>query len=247
MALATPFILKHQKKKLVEGKYSGKKNEIEKPQKKLFKKTTSNQLQNVWGVKDIRNGVVITDDNYHRLIIRIGSLDYYLMSPEEQTVVENVLISLALSLNFPLQLFTTTEMVDTKNCIATMYNRLNDPLLDNMRAYLINSIEYLDGLMQNRSVHVRRSYVVISTNKVEPLSKATAELYRRAETVMGNLSRCGIKSEILDSNGVIDLLYRVLNRGRTVKPSELIVTGGTSLFKGREVNHVSPQDQEKAG
>ncbi|MTI80055.1 MAG: hypothetical protein FH758_04080 [Firmicutes bacterium] len=229
VVIATPFILKYQKQKMLGGKY-GKSDKGDNEDTKKSKKKSRN-LQDIWNVKDIQDGVIITDDDYYRMIIRIGSLDYYLMSEGEQTSVEDVLISLAISLNFPIQTFTTTELVDTKNSMTTMYNRLNEPLTDQMRSYIINSIEYLDEMMQNRSVHIRRSYIVISINEVESLQKATAELYRRAETILSQLSRCGIKCEMLNSEGITNLLYRVFNRSRTTNPSDLVAAGGTKLYK----------------
>lgn len=237
VAAFTPYFLKRQKIKLTQGKYSSKNDgEIETTRGKINKKKLR-YLQDIWGIRDIKNGIAITDEGYYRLYIKTGSLDYYMMPNNDQDRVDSVLISMAMSLNIPIELITTTEMVDTKPGITAMYNYLNEPMADSMRLYTINSIEYLDGLMQNRAVNVKKSYVVVSDNKSPNIKKATAELYRRAETLIGMYARADIKSQIIDTSGVIDLLFRMLNRGKMVKPSELVIAGGMELYKeGRKRN-----------
>ncbi len=235
VAVLTPYLIKRQRERLARGRYSsvgegegGTGNSKEKSRKKKVR-----YLQDIWGIKDIKNGVVITEEGYHRIYLRIGSVDYHMMTGTDQDTLEAALISLAMSLNIPIQLITTTEMIDTKTSIASMYNYLNEPMADSMRSYVMNSIDYHDGLMQNRGINVRRSYVVISDNKLSSFSKASAELYRRAENLMGQYARAGIQAQVLESGAITDLLFRMLNRGRTVKPSDLVVAGGMSLYKTR--------------
>lgn len=244
VAALTPYALKRQKLKLTQGRYSSKsEGEMETTRGKVKKKKLR-YLQDIWGIKDIRNGIVITDEGYYRLYIKTGSLDYYMMTGNDQDRVDSVLISMAMSLNIPIELITTTEMVDTKPGITAMYNYLNEPMADSMKLYTINSIEYLDGLMQNRAVNVKRSYVVVSDNKSPNIKKATAELYRRAETLVGMYARADIPSQIMDTSGVIDLIFRMLNRGKMVKPSELVIAGGMELYKKRRERNAFLQETQ---
>lgn len=244
VAALTPLILKRQRAKLARGRYftSGDDAPATPSGEKSKGKNTKN-LQDIWGIKDIKNGLVLTDEGYYRIYLRIGSVDYHMMPGADQDSLEAALISLAMSLNVPVQLLTTTELLDTKACIAGMYNYLNEPMADSMRSYVINSIDYHDGLMQNRGNNVRRSYAVISCNKLSDYGKASAELYRRAENLISLYARAGIKAQVMDSNEIVDLLFRMLNRGRAVKPSDLVAAGGLALYKtGRDMRVVQPSE-----
>ncbi|MCS5696922.1 hypothetical protein NZJ93_12620 [Desulfofundulus thermocisternus] len=189
-------------------------------------------LKTLWGIKDIKNGVIIMDDDSYRMILRINPIDFMLVSVPEQTNIESSLMALAMSLSFPVQVFTTSEMVDAREVITNIYKHapsLPEPLRD----YSMELAAYIDALTANRSVNIRRSYLIISLDKdPKGFKHAYQELLRRSMIVANGFSRAKIVVDILDSNAVIDLLYNVFNGRSMFRPSEAVDAGALELYKG---------------
>ena len=74
----------------------------------------------------------------------------------------------------------------------------------------------------NKNVLNKKYYIVMpyytselgqnDFDKDEKKNLAFSELYTRAQSIIRTLSVCGINSRILDSNGLVDLLYVAYNR-----------------------------------
>ena len=63
------------------------------------------------------NNSMINIENRYSCILRLGSIDYNMMSENEQEAVENVLMQTALSFDGFVQFLTTTENIDTNEII----------------------------------------------------------------------------------------------------------------------------------
>jgi hypothetical protein len=81
---------------------------------KSKKKGTS--VKELWGVESIQSGVIVFSDGWYRTLLKIGPIDYHIMNENEQYSIESVLMSCAMGMGFPIQLFSTAELVDTKSC-----------------------------------------------------------------------------------------------------------------------------------
>ena len=74
----------------------------------------------------------------------------------------------------------------------------------------------------NKNVLNQKYYVVIpyypedlgqnDFDKEELKNLAFSELYTRAQSIVRTLAVCGINAKVLDSNGLVDLLYVAYNR-----------------------------------
>lgn len=202
----------------------------ERPPKKKKKRT----LKGMWGVKDVRDGIIMLTRKRYRLVLRINAVNYHLLSEGEQHAVESALMSMSIAMAFPVQFLVTTEMADAKNCIADIHNRIPG-MNEHMKQYAIDLAGYLDTITRDRSIYVRRSYAVICYDSNESFKKVKGELTRRAGVVMNGLSQAQVAVEPLGTEGIVDLLHREFNRGSTIKPSELVAAGGMELYKtGRE-------------
>ena len=79
-----------------------------------------------------------------------------------------------------------------------------------------------ERMSKNRNVLNQKYYVIIpyfiedldndNYDKLEQRNYAFSELYTRAQAVIRTLSSCGISGRILDSNGLVELLYMAYNR-----------------------------------
>lgn len=92
----------------------------------------------------------------------------------------------------------------------------------NLCEYGKDIIYTTERMSLNKNVLNKKYYIVIpyytselgqnDFDKDEKKNLAFSELYTRAQSIMRTLSVCGINTKILDSNGLVDLLYVAYNR-----------------------------------
>lgn len=194
-----------------------------------MKKTSSKQnLKDIWGIADIRDGIVFLDKRRNTAVLRLGSIAFDLLSLEEQDVVENVLIQAGVAFDFPFQLFSTTEGIDTRAVIEDIQTSMySEPSIKGL-TYCSELVRNLDDMMKNKSIYVRKNYIAISYDGDK--NKAYVELERICETVISTLMRANIKVQRLSSDEIVDLLFNTINRGSSSKPSSIIEDGGMDLY-----------------
>lgn len=241
VAACTPLMVKW-----AQNRYAGRRRSAKGAPKPKKKSVT---LKDIWDIEDVREGVITLTGGRYRAVLRVSSVNYHLLSQGEQHAVEGALMQMAMSFSFPVQFLVTTEMADARHCISGIRGRLPE-MNEKMRQYAADLAGCLEAVTRDRSVYVRRAYAVVGYDTSEGFGSARGELMRRAGTVMEGLARARVAAELLDTEGIIDLLHRVFNRGRTVKPSELVASGGLSLYsngRGYEVGSAQAKPAEDAG
>lgn len=194
-------------------------------QEKKNKKSNKN-LYDILNIKIKDN--VIKIDNRYSCILRLGNVDYHMLSDDEQETIENVLMQTALSIDYPIQFFNTTENIDTRKIISIMKeNNLNSYKANEYKDYMI---KYLQNLMENRNITVVRNYAVISYDGT--YEDAVQELIRLCNSFKSNLLRAKIQVELLGENELYNLIFRELNKNSRVK-LQINEEGGEKLYVGK--------------
>ncbi len=190
----------------------------EKPDKKNKK-----QLFDIFKIK-IKDNIICLGNRYSN-IIKLGNIDYNMMSNMEQDAIENVLIQTALAIDYPIQFFSTTEFIDTSKVISLLKNNKTNNFKIN--EYKQNLIEYLQNLMENKTISVVKNYAIISYDGV--YEDAIDELSRKSLSFIGNLLRAKVVCEVLNENELYNLIYRELNKNSNLNISNL-KEGGQKLY-----------------
>jgi hypothetical protein len=90
------------------------------PQNGQNSQTNPNSTQNTLQIAEIRDGVVIMNDGSFRCVIILKSINYDLMSQQEQESVEYAYQSFLNSLYFPVQIFLRSAKVDLQPYIEKL-------------------------------------------------------------------------------------------------------------------------------
>ena len=170
---------------------------------------------------------IISIDNRYSTVIRLGNIDYNMLSVSEQDSIENVLIQTALAIDYPVQFFSTTEFIDTSKVISLIrQNKSQNSKIQEYQNYLI---EYLKNLMENRTISVIKNYAIISYDGL--YENAIEELNRKSLSFKGNLLRAKIECEILNEDELYNLIYRELNKNSALNISNLSKGGNLYVDK----------------
>ena len=220
--IGTAIYLNNKKKNTNAPKHSVEVKEENKSNKKGKK-----QLTDILKIK-IKDNIICLGNRYSN-VIRLGNIDYNMLSNSEQDSIENVLIQTALAIDFPVQFFSTTEFIDTSKVISLIReNKTNNTKIREYKEYLI---EYLQTLMENRSISVVKNYAIISYDGT--YDKALEELNRKVMSFTGNLLSAKIICEVLNEDELYNLIYRELNKNSAINISNL-KEGGKNLYVGKK-------------
>jgi hypothetical protein len=202
--------------------------------KKAFKIMASKKIvsaETIWGIDDIRQGVIIAVDGRYGMLLKIGPIDFHMMNSSEQSAVESALMSTAMAIDSHLQFFSTVELCDTKGCALAISDALNSGDLNkDVTDYAINMYNHLDSLMQNRSIHNRSRYIAVTYYTLAGFDHARKEILRIIQVLANSLLRARINVELVSSDQAVDIFFRFCNRGRMLNPSESVAAGALDLY-----------------
>lgn len=135
-------------------------------------KSNPNSTQNALQIAEIRDGIVIMNDGSFRSVVMVKSINFDLMSSEEQEAVEYSYQGFLNSLYFPIQIFVHSQKVDLQPYVEKLDKIRTEH--DNMLLALLmeDYIDYIGQLSQQTNIMDKRFYVVIPFFPVADVKKA---------------------------------------------------------------------------
>lgn len=127
----------------------------------LQPKTNPNSTQNTLQIAEIRDGIVIMNDGSFRAVVMVRSINFDLMSPQEQESVEYAYQGFLNSLYFPIQIFLRSQKVDLQPYINKLDKIRTEH--DNMLLAMLmeDYINYIDQLAMQTNIMDKKFYIVI--------------------------------------------------------------------------------------
>ena len=210
--------------------------------------TAPKTSQNFVTIKEIRDGIVILEDNSLRALILASSLNFALKSQDEQNSIIYQFQNFLNSLDFSVQIFIQSKKLDIRPYIALLEGRYKEQVTELMKIQTREYIEFIKTFVDNSSIMTKSFFVVVpyspaqitaSKNPVSnllgkkktPQAKATtannefeearSQLEERVGVVEQGLTRCGIRVVELGTEEVVELFYKIFNPGETEKPIQI--------------------------
>jgi hypothetical protein len=120
-----------------------------------------NSTQNTLQIAEIRDGIVIMNDGSFRSVVMVKSINFDLMSPQEQESVEFTYQGFLNSLYFPVQIFIRSQKIDLQPYIDKLDKIRTEH--DNMLLAMLmeDYINFIDQLSQQTNIMDKKFYVVI--------------------------------------------------------------------------------------
>lgn len=120
-----------------------------------------NSTQNTLQIAEIRDGIVIMNDGSFRSVVMVKSVNFDLMSPQEQEAVEFSYQGFLNSLYFPIQIFIRSQKVDLQPYIAKL-DKIRTEHENMLLAMLMDDyIGFIEQLSAQTNIMDKRFYIVI--------------------------------------------------------------------------------------
>lgn len=125
------------------------------------KTTNPNSTQKALQIAEIRDGIVIMNDGSFRSVVMVKSINFDLMSPEEQEAIEFSYQGFLNSLYFPVQIFMRSQKIDLKPYIEKLVKIKSQHENMLLTVLMDDYISYIDGLSQDANIMDKKFYIVI--------------------------------------------------------------------------------------
>lgn len=194
-------------------------------------------------VSEVRDGIIVLKDGSLRAVLLASSINFALKSEDEQTAFIVQFQNFLNSLDFSVQIFVQSRMLDIRPYVATLEAAYKDQLDDLMRIQIREYIEFIKSFTEAANIMTKNFFVVVPYSPVVNVGKGgvaallpfgrkkkdTAEenktfeeqatqLEQRISIVQQGLVRTGVRTVQLGTEEAIELLYKMFNPGEEGKP-----------------------------
>jgi len=198
-------------------------------------------------VSEVRDGIVMLKGGGLRAILLASSLNFALKSEDEQTAFIIQFQNFLNSLDFSVQIFVQSRMLDIRPYVATLEAAYKDQLDDLMRIQIREYIEFVKSFTEAANIMTKNFFVIVPYspsavpiasggpssmlpwNRKRPdaegenrtFEEHVSQLEQRLSIVQQGLVRTGVRTVQLGTEEVIELFYKMFNPGEEGKPIPL--------------------------
>lgn len=214
-------------------------------------KTSAQSSQDFVPVKEVRDGVIILNNGGLRGVLMASSLNFALKSEDEQSAFILQFQNFFNSLDFSIQIYIQSRELDIRPYLETLEVEYKRTMDDLMRIQIREYMEFIKSFVEGADIMTKQFFVVVpyspatlsintglldnlpwsrkkkgseDTIKKDAFQENVSQLDQRMAIVQQGLVRTGVRSVQLDTEEIIELLYKIFNPGEQDKPTQMIKT-----------------------
>ena len=184
-------------------------------------------------IKEVRGGTIVLKDGGLRAVIAVSSVNLALKSADEQLATISQFRAFLNSLGFPVQIVTQSRRLDIRPYLLMLDGKMKDQREPLLRLQTAGYISFIREFTEQVAIMRKHFYVVVPYNdysistgggffsskaKNKEVEKTNFEerqtqLDERVNVVIGGLEACGVRTERLKTEEIIELFYKTFNPG----------------------------------
>jgi hypothetical protein len=197
---------------------------------------TAPSTQQYLDILEIRDNTVILRNGTVAGVLLVSSINFMLKSDEEQEAVIEAYTSFLNTIDFPLQIVIQSRRLDIDDYLENLTKVEQQQPNELLKVQTQYYRQYISDLVVGSDIMTKRFYVVVPyTPKIDRPGKFFSRLmdtftptstihlkrkqfedyrealYKRIDHVANALSSAGLKSIVLDTQGLIELYYNTYN------------------------------------
>lgn len=195
-------------------------------------------------IEDIAENLVLLSGGRACMIMEVVATNFALQSKEEQQVKILSYAALLNSLSFPIQIVILSRKLDISSYVKLLENQAAKAINPNLSSQITMYKDFVSQLVQKNTVLEKKFYLAISfsflekgaggianaKNKQAIITDSKNILMSKAQSIIQELQRVGLKSKILEKNDLIRLFYEIYNSDSGAHISDDL---STTMVKGR--------------
>lgn len=173
--------------------------------KKSNKPVSSRQQIRIDGV---REGILILPNKEYRMVLSTSSINFELMSEDEQDALIDTYQNFLNSLNTSFQIVIRIRELELDKYLNSFRKRINDKDEKIYKEQAENYIDFVGKLVTNNKILTRKFYVILPYKASDQdFTIVKEQLKQSAELVAKGLGRLGMQTQKLNSLEALDLFY----------------------------------------
>ena len=202
----------------------------------------ANPTQSFVPVQEVRNGIIILKDGGLRRVLMASSTNFALKSDAEQQAIIGGFQTFLNTLDFSVQMLIHSRELDIRPYLALLEGKIEGQQSDLMKLQLREYTKFVERFVDQTKVMRKHFYVIVpyqsagaaisssglpfvggKKNKEEDerFLEQVGQLEQRAAVVSQGLAAAGVRTEKLDTEAILELLYRSFNPGVFETPIQL--------------------------
>jgi type IV secretory pathway VirB4 component len=193
-------------------------------------------VQRLLDIAEIKDDTVIMKDGTLRALLLVSSINFSLKSEDEQQAIISQYVSFLNSLEFPLQIVIQSRKLDIDTYLERLGESEKNQTNDLLRLQIADYRNFVQELVTIGQIMQKSFFVVVSYNPLsdkakgfwqrlseiltpalsvrlaeEQFRRRKADLDKRLDHIASSLMSMGLKTAKLDTQGLIEVYYRVYN------------------------------------
>jgi hypothetical protein len=194
----------------------------------------SKPAQDFVPVEEVRSGVIILKNGGYRAVLMCSSLNFGLKGADEQQAIIGGFQNFLNTLDFPIQIVIHSRKTDIRPYLALLEERMSSQTTELLRIQLREYIAFIRNFIEGSDIMTKTFYVVVpfggaaiktintglsffgggkKADSVEDrtFEESRVQLEQRMALVTAGLASCGLRAVPLNTEELIELLYRSFN------------------------------------
>jgi len=183
--------------------------------------------QNFTEVKDIAQSTVFLEGGNACAILEVSSVNFYLLSQDEQEARVYGFMSLLNSLSFPIQIYIVSKNIDVSSYLELIEQKISSEKRPRIQDHLRTYKTFIQSLIKSKNLLDKKFYVVIPFSSlelgpahahtphsapVEYTQRIVDALTTKRAQILAQLNRMGLASRVLPDDEIIKVFYEVFNQ-----------------------------------
>lgn len=188
-------------------------------------------------VKEVRDGILVLKDGSLASAMLVSSINLSLKSYDEQRAVLLQFQSFLNTLDFPIQIVVQSRRYDVRPYILTLENKLREQIEPLLQVQTREYIQFIQTFTEQVNIMRKSFFVVVpyvpaiisqekgvgkifsflrksqTSDSVTSFEEQRNQIEQRMSVVEQGLSRLGLRVAQLETQEVIELLYKTFNPG----------------------------------
>src|SRR3989344_25795 len=191
--------------------------------------------QKYLNISEVKDNVLVLRDGSLRAVITVSSTNFALKSEDEQNALTGAFQGFLNSLDFPVQILIHSRILDINGYLEKLQTLASGQTNELLRIQMTEYIEYVGKLVEYASIMSKTFYVIVpySSSPVteglggkikkilnpaagvagayEDFEKAKVKLEERVNHAVSELGGMGLRSIVLKTGELVELLYMPYN------------------------------------
>ena len=174
----------------------------------LAKSNKKSSARGQIAIEGVRDGVLLLPKNKYARILQVSSINFELMSEEEQDALIDTYQSFLNSLNIPFQILVRVREMDMDRYLESFRSKTANEQQPIYKSQAVNYIDFVQSLVTTNKILSRSFYVIIPIESKEiDFDVVRSGLKLNTDIVTKGLGRMGMQVKLLNSIESLDMFY----------------------------------------